>query len=303
MRVWPGTLLVRDGEGKLVDIPVTATGLEESEVDVVTGPKGDPGEQGPMGPEGPMGPMGPRGLTGATGEQGPEGPAGPRGLAGATGEAGPVGPDGPQGEQGPQGPQGPKGDTGNAGVEGAQGIAGPAGQNGSQGLQGPKGDKGDQGIQGIQGIQGLQGPTGSGQEALGISGDVANSTTSFADVTGLQFPVVSGTRYWFRFVIPYSAAATTTGSRFSLNGPAVTVLRYRSEYTLTATARTINDGLTGYNLPAAANATSLAEGNLAIIEGVIAPSASGSVIARFASEVSASAITVRAGACVFWRAL
>lgn len=299
MSRWPGSLLARDADGVLRDVPISGTGVAVGG-QTIQGPKGDPGEQGPQGPEGPRGPVG---ADGPMGPQGPDGVAGPRGLPGATGEAGPPGADGPQGEQGPQGQAGPKGDPGNTGAEGPQGIQGPPGQNGSQGLQGPKGDKGDQGLQGIQGLQGVQGPAGEGMSVLGISGDVANSTTSFADVTGLQFPVVAGTRYWFRFVIPYSAAATTTGSRFGINGPAVTVIRYRSEYTLTATSRTINDGMTAYNLPAAANATSLAEGNVAVIEGVITPSANGSVIARFASEVNASAITVRAGACVFWRAL
>ena len=122
-------------------------------------------------------------------------------------------------------------------------------------------------------------------------------------MTGLSFPVVSGTRYWFRFVIPYTSAATTTGSRWSINGPAVTALHYRSEYTLTATSRTTNEGLGGYNLPAASNSTSVVASNLAVIEGIIQPSASGTVVARFASEVASSAITAKAGATVFRQAL
>ncbi|GAA5141285.1 hypothetical protein GCM10023213_25150 [Prosthecobacter algae] len=56
-----------------------------------------------------------------------------------------------------------------------------------------------------------------------------------------------------------------------------------------------------YDTPAGAGATSLAAGNVAIIKGTVKPSADGDVIARFASEVSGSAITVKAGACVsFW---
>lgn len=204
MSKWPGTLLVRDGEGKLTDLPVTGSGLS-----------GGPGSQGPAGPTGP---------------------------------------------------------------------------------QGPKGDRGDAGPAGVNG----------GSQAVTISGTVANNdavANTIADVTGLSFPVVAGTRYWFKFVIPYNAAATTTGSRWSINGPAVTALIYRSEYTLTATSRTINDGLNGYNVPAASNATSLTVGNLAVIEGIVTPSANGSVIARFASEVSNSAITALAGSTVMYRSL
>lgn len=149
-------------------------------------------------------------------------------------------------------------------------------------------------------------PGGSGPTFVTITGTVANNNAvanTIADVTGLSFPVTSGTRYWFRFVILYTSAATTTGSRWSINGPAVTTLAYRSDYSLTATSRTVNDGLTGYNVPAASNATSLAAGNVAVIEGIILPSANGTVIARFASEVANSAITVQPGAHVQYIAL
>ncbi len=129
---------------------------------------------------------------------------------------------------------------------------------------------------------------------------VANT---LADVTGLSFPVVSGTRYRFRFMIPYTAAATTTGSRWSINGPATTELSYRSEYSLTATSRTVNEGLALYNLPASANATSLLLGNLAVLEGIVKPSVNGNVVARFASEVASSAIVAKAGALVNYEAI
>lgn len=123
---------------------------------------------------------------------------------------------------------------------------------------------------------------------------------TIADVTGLSFPVTSGYSYWFRFRIAYTSAATTTGSRWSINGPATTTLNYTSSYTLTATSSTVNYA-TAYDTPAASNATSLTTGNTAIVEGFITPSASGTVIARFASEVSASAITALAGSMVEYR--
>jgi hypothetical protein len=39
---------------------------------------------------------------------------------------------------------------------------------------------------------------------------------------------------------------------------------------------------------------------MAIIEGVIQPSADGTVIARFASEISSSAVVAKAGALLQW---
>lgn len=137
---------------------------------------------------------------------------------------------------------------------------------------------------------------------LAIVEDVVNNNASantIADVTGLQFPVEAGKTYSFRFLIPYTAAATTTGSRWSLNGPAFDLLAFRSQYALTATTETTNYA-SAYDAPAGANATSLAAGNVAIIEGVIKASAAGNVVARFASEVSSSAITAKAGANVTW---
>lgn len=138
-----------------------------------------------------------------------------------------------------------------------------------------------------------------------LASDVTNNNASantIADVTGLSFSVTAGETYFFRFNIQYTAAATTTGSRWSVNGPASpTALRYRSTYSLTTTTQTTNHGLTAYDTPAASNATSAATGgNTAIVEGFITPSADGTVIARFASEVSSSAIVARAGSLLEW---
>mgnify|MGYP007005598875 CR=1 FL=1 len=132
-----------------------------------------------------------------------------------------------------------------------------------------------------------------------LASDVTNNNASantIADVTGLSFSVTAGETYWFRFVIPYTAAATTTGSRWAVNGPgSPTLLNYTSHYTLTATSETVNSA-TAYDIPAAANASSLTAGSVAIIEGFITPSSNGTLIARFASEVPSSAIVAKAGA-------
>ncbi len=142
-----------------------------------------------------------------------------------------------------------------------------------------------------------------GMNTVVLASDVVNNNgvaNTIQDVTGLSFPVVAGETYWFEFVIAYDAAATTTGSRWALNGPASpTRLHYRSEYTLTATSTTVNSA-TAYDIPAASNASSLTTGNVATIWGTITPSASGTVIARFASEVLSSAITAKAGSLLRW---
>lgn len=136
-----------------------------------------------------------------------------------------------------------------------------------------------------------------------LTGDVTNNNASantIADVTGLTFPVLSGVSYYWKAAIGFTAAATTTGSRWAVNGPASpTHLAYTSRYPLTATTETFNYA-TAYDIPAAANATSLTTGNVAVIEGVITPSADGTVAMRFASEISSSAIVAKTGSVLQW---
>ena len=94
-----------------------------------------------------------------------------------------------------------------------------------------------------------------------LASDVTNNNATpntIQDVTGLSFSVTAGETYWFRAVIDYTAALTATGSRWSINGPSVTRLVYRSTYSLTTTTQTLNAVLTSYDLPAATNVTSAA---------------------------------------------
>jgi hypothetical protein len=129
------------------------------------------------------------------------------------------------------------------------------------------------------------------------------TANTIADITGLSFSVTSGKTYWFRFVIPFTSASNSTGSRFSINGAATSSLHYESQYSLTGSTMTINQGLGTYDSPASCNITSNLTGNIAIIEGVATFSASGTLIGRFASEVSNSAITARQGSVVFYKQL
>lgn len=154
---------------------------------------------------------------------------------------------------------------------------------------------------------GTQNVVSAGRSVALLAADVVNNNAvanTLQDVVGLSFPVVAEQRYWFRFCIQYTAVATTTGSRWTINGPSTSELRYRSEYSLSATTRTLNEGLSTYGVPAAANASSAAVAvNIAVIEGFVVPSVDGDVIARFASEIASSAITAKQGSFVEYMAL
>lgn len=136
-----------------------------------------------------------------------------------------------------------------------------------------------------------------------LASDVVNNNAvanTMQDVTGLSFPVVAGETYQFEFSIDYTAAATTTGSRWGLNGPSFSRLVVDSSYGLTATSKTQGQAV-AYDQPAAANASSpFTTGNFAFLIGTITPSVDGAVIARFASEIAGSAITAKAGSLLKW---
>jgi hypothetical protein len=144
------------------------------------------------------------------------------------------------------------------------------------------------------------------RKARRLASDTVNDNVvanTLADLSGLSFWMEASKTYEFRVKCSYTAAATTTGSRWTVNGPAApTLITYASEYTLTAITQTVNyQG--AYQAPAASNLSSLTTGNIAIIEGVVRNgSTAGLLQAQFASEVSASAITaLAAGSIIEWR--
>lgn len=147
-------------------------------------------------------------------------------------------------------------------------------------------------------------PTGNNYRNLvTIATDVINNNAianTLADITGLSFTVTAGITYRFYAVIPYTSVATNNGTRWTINAPTATLLNYTSRYTLSATSATVNY-CNSINLPANCNNNSLLTGNVAIIEGIIIPTANGTVQVRFAGEAANTAITAKAGASLeYW---
>lgn len=153
----------------------------------------------------------------------------------------------------------------------------------------------------------IAGPSDSGFSIVVLATDVVNSNAvanTLADVTGLSFSMTNGKFYHFEFYCYYTAAATTTGSRWAVNASAGTAanLSMTSEYALATTTTTRNANVLAFDSPAAANATSgSTTNNLATMKGVIRADMDGVLIARFASEVASSAITCKAGSFVLYR--
>lgn len=127
----------------------------------------------------------------------------------------------------------------------------------------------------------------------------ANTSTALANVAGLSFPLVANDRYRFTFYALYSTAATTTGIRLGVTCPAGVIA-----------GRVIINGITLTDGTAAEfegsltfsgdSVMSLAVGTanqpyLALVEGLIIPTAAGNLQLQAASEVAGSGVTLRNG--------
>lgn len=133
-----------------------------------------------------------------------------------------------------------------------------------------------------------------GVQRVLLGTDRTQSTVSPADVTGLSFSVVSGVTYTFYFWVVFQTAAQATGIQLALNGPATSLLVYNVGIPIASTSQVIGRRR-GYDVLSTGSAVDAANSNLlATIEGVITPSADGTLIVRYASEIAASAVTVKA---------
>jgi hypothetical protein len=131
--------------------------------------------------------------------------------------------------------------------------------------------------------------TDFGISATVLGSDVVTSGTAYVDITGLSFAVTANKTYKWRATVPYTS---TSNINFSINGPAVTFNRYRFASANTATGNNVNNATT-YDAGLAVTAVS----GVATADGVIRPSANGTVIVRMRSSVSGG-LTALAGSII-----
>ena len=255
------------------------------------------------GTGGTAGPAGPKGDTGLTGPKGDTGAQGLPGLTGSKGDTGAAGGVGAQGPEGPQGLPGVKGDTGATGPPGPEGPAGAPGLKGDTGLTGPKGDTGLTGPKGDTGPQGPKGDPGTGGVTTRVlTADLATTGTALVNIPAGTFTGAGNERINFRASLIYTAAATTTGLGVGVNAPALSTVaaRVRVDQSATAVQNGVITAIGGQVLGVnSGGATVLG----AEVEGsVLLPALGGDVALAFRSEVSGSAVTLKAGSMfTFWK--
>lgn len=143
---------------------------------------------------------------------------------------------------------------------------------------------------------------GSGYRTLVTLGsDVANSTTSYADVTGLSFSVTSGTMYRFYILLLFDASSATIGSMWSMNGPASpTTFGYTLLVPRTGSIAEDYHSSSYDSGSGALVSSPVVASNVAVMQGFIKPSTSGIAIVRFKAETGGT-ITAKAGSTLeYW---
>lgn len=125
---------------------------------------------------------------------------------------------------------------------------------------------------------------------------------SFGDAaTPLNIAVTNGNPLRFQYMVAWAANAAATGARFSLNGPSFTRLAYSVRWNTTGTVVTQSPLGTSYDQAFTVGSASDATNNLCIIEGLIVPSAGGTLALRSASELnSPGSVTVKQGSSVLY---
>jgi hypothetical protein len=130
-----------------------------------------------------------------------------------------------------------------------------------------------------------------------ITSDVTTTSTTLSG-SELSFAVNAGTYYKFRFVIVFATDATTTGIRLGLNAPSASVFSATTD---------VATGSDGTNARAQGSITSSGDwiltggveaantNYIAIVEGIILPSVSGTVQLVFGSGTNGNQVSLKPG--------
>lgn len=136
---------------------------------------------------------------------------------------------------------------------------------------------------------------------LRVTADSVHATAaSFADITGLTYPIESGKNYCFEAHLFHVSNATTTGAQFAVNGPAATSFLGGNISTVTSSvsAAVFSSGAvatinTAFTAQTTGSLTTIVP---TILSGFYRPSAAGTFAVRATSEVTVAAgLTVKAG--------
>lgn len=137
--------------------------------------------------------------------------------------------------------------------------------------------------------------SGGGPTTILVTADAQNSTTTLANCTGLIFALASNKSYGFNFYIRFTTPLNTCGIGLTLNGPATNYVVFDAYIPISSIAAktftyTIYSAFVLTTTIGAANSSVLA-----MIDGVIAPTAAGNLIVRYATAIASQIAKIKAG--------
>ncbi len=129
-----------------------------------------------------------------------------------------------------------------------------------------------------------------------LAADVANSTVTLASVTGLSFTALANTTYRVEVIGTFQSAATTTGIALALDIPSGNVTG-QMIHPVSATAIGGTEQITDAATTGATTGVRAAATNVSVLANfIVAVGATGGAVQlQFRSEITASAVTMKAG--------
>lgn len=141
-------------------------------------------------------------------------------------------------------------------------------------------------------------PAGGGPATVKKTADQTFNATGPADVTGLSFAVLAGVYYYFRFICLVRSDTATVGVRLTVTHPGATRFGGRAFHPVAADGAgcEFQGAITSSGdavIPTAVPAVNT--DYVAVVEGVILPSAPGTLQLRAGTETGTTVVTVRQG--------
>lgn len=127
----------------------------------------------------------------------------------------------------------------------------------------------------------------------------ATTSTTLANSTGLSFAVLSGSYYWFRFIVLFTSATATTGLKLGATTPTTTI--YSARVQVPSAADGTDSEVVGWLSSSGDSVIGTGVETTGVVyaarvEGIIIPSADGTLQVQHAAEVgSAGNVVVKQG--------
>jgi len=158
---------------------------------------------------------------------------------------------------------------------------------------------------GVTALHSHAGGGGESESVARVANDVTNSTTTFANVTGLTFPIGVNEDYIFEAWLIFQSNTVGTGIKFACNGPAspvAVVMNAHIPIALTLYASCVTLASRAYDTGTPSVSVDAINSNLLCkIDGMIRNGGNaGTVAIRFAAETT-GIVTIKMGSVLRYR--